>query len=432
VKKNIPVEYKSLLGGVNAEVAASEIQDNELSMAVNFKPRPPDIVQRGGLRHQFQYLAPNGAAEPVRGLAMQLRNGERGLVVLGQVHASWFRLNYGLEVPMGILATSNSLVPWSIAAWNDSLFAARADDGLKVLEFGPDQLDSAGHAAPAQLPTAVETGSPGVLVSGANYTYVYAWKDSRTGFVTSHSPASTVLASTGNQVTVGNFETPPSARFDTYVLYRSLPDGDAQWLLIDEIDSSETSYIDNISLEQQGALADEHNDPPVAEASSVIAFQGRLWVHDGRLVYPSGLLNPEAFPADDALEVGQIDAEEIIEFVAGRDRILVGKRNSMWSITGTGATSWEIKLVDGQHGVITPRAMFEQNGLFIWASDDDWYASDGQTPGIPLSGAGRRKLRPFFEARNLGQTVLAVPIPGSEGALLGLTSVATVSDVEEE
>jgi hypothetical protein len=430
MKQNLPVEYKSLLGGVNAEVAASEIEDDELAMAVNFKPRPPGVVQRGGLRHQFEYLAPNGAPEPVLGLAMQLRNNERGLVVLGQVHASWFRLNYGLEIPMGELGSSTSLVPWAVAAWNDSLFVAREADGLQVLEFGPDQVDAAGHIAPAQLPTAIETAVPGELIAGADYTYVYAFKDSRTGFITNHSPAGEPLTSTGMQVTVANFEAAPSARFDKYVIYRSLPDGESQWLLIAEIDSTETSYLDNIPLEQQGALADEHNDPPVEDAHSVIVFQGRLWIHDGRLVYPSGLLNPEAFPVDEALEVGQVDAEEIVEFAAGRDRILVGKRKSVWSITGTGATSWEIKLVDGEHGVISPRSMFEQNGLFIWASDDDWYASDGQAPGVPLSGTGHKKLRPFFAARNLSQTVLAVPIPGSEGALLGLNSVATISDTE--
>jgi hypothetical protein len=76
--------------------------------------------------------------------------------------------------------------------------------------------------------------------------------------------------------------------------------------------------------------------------------------------------------------------------------------------------------------------MFEQNGLYVWASDDDWYASDGQTPGVPLSSIGHKKLRPFFDARDLAQTVLAVPIPGSEGALLGLGSVAILSDVEVE
>lgn len=432
MKRNVPIEYKSLLGGVNAEVAASQIDDDELSMAVNFKPRPPGVVQRGGLRHQFQYLAPNGAPEPIRGLAMQLRNEERGMVVLGQTHASWFRLNFGLEVPLGVLGESNSLVPWSVTAWNNSLFAARRADGLRVIELDPDLVDEAGREGPAQLPTAVETAENGQLVDTATYTYVYAWRDSRTGFTTTRSPQSETLTSTGKTVIVSNFEAVPHERFDKIVIYRSLPDGETQWLFIAEIDSDETEYEDNISLEQQGELADEHNDPPPTDARSVIAFQGRLWIHDGRLLYPSGLLNPEAFPADDALEIGQADAEEIVEIVAGPDRILVGKRQSVWSVTGTGATSWEVKLVDSEHGVISERSMFEQNGLYVWASDDDWFASDGQSPGVPLSGLGHRKLRPFFEARDLTKTVLAVPIPGSGGALLGLASVATISDVEAE
>jgi len=431
VSKELPVEFLDLTGGVNQEVPASQIEDNQVAMAVNFRPRPPEIIQRGGLRRLFTYTAENGGAEPVRGLTMQLRNGERGLVVLGQTHASWFRLNYALEIRMGRLSATNDLEPWSIASWNEVLFVARKADGLKILEFGPDFVGDAGAEAPEMPLTVSETGDPGPQIATTEYTYVYAFQDSRTGFTTSHSDASNVLTSTGKQVKLENFEAPPSERFDKYVLYRTLPDGTSQWLLIDTIDIADVPYIDNIPLEQQGELAEEHNDPPVDHARSVIAFGGRLWIHDGRLVYPSGLLNPESFPADDALEVGQVDAEEIVEIVAGRDRVLVGKRNSIWSITGTGSTSWDIRLVDGEHGVISRRSMFEQNGLFIWASDDDWYASDGMTPGIPLSGIGHKKLRPYFLERDLMKTVLAVPIPGSEGALLGLESIVTLSEVEQ-
>lgn len=433
MKKEAPVDFPSFLGGVNQEVAASQIADNEVAMAVNLRPRPPGLIQRGGLRRQFTFTAPNGSDEPVRGLAMQLRYNERGLVVLGQTHASWFRLNYSFESQMGVIDETHGLVPWAVAPWNDSLFIARKSAGLVVLEFGPDLTDAAGHVAPVGILTAVENAVPGELISGQVYTWVYAFRDSRTGYTTNHSPASAPLTSSGKQAEIANFDAPPSARFDKYVLYRSLPGGTSEWLEVEEIDIATdeyTPYVDIIPLEQQGAFADEHNDVPVEHARSVISFNGRLWIHDGRLVYPSGLLNVEAFPVDEALEIGQSDAEEIVEFVAGQDRILVGKRNSVWAITGTGATSWDIRLVDGEHGVISERAMFYQNGLFVWASDDDWYASDGQSPGVPLSGVGHKKLRPFFQARNLTKTILAVPIPGSEGALLGLESIATVSDSE--
>lgn len=415
-----PFEWPSFLGGVNQEVPASSIGPKDVSMAVNFKPSVEGIRSRGGLRRLFQFRAPNGAPEPVCGLQTAARGGSRGLLVLGQVNSAWYPRDYANPTYLGTIGDSQSLIPWSISPWNDAVFFARDDDGLQIAQLSPDFAGPAGAERPTVAISAADNGA-GDLTAGA-YLYAEAFKDSRIGTVSSRGPTTSVTIGASRSVLLDDFTTPPETRFDLRVLYRSLPNGTGALYKIDEIPVADTSYVDNIPIIEQGEAAIEEDSTPPDDVRSVAQFNARLWVTDGRLMYPSEILNPEAFLIRRALEVGQDDNEEIVEFVALKTRIVVGKRGSLWSITGTGPTSFAVDRIDPDHGVVARRGMVAVNGGVAFLSDDDPYFTDGVRPAVPLSGAGYRKLKPFFEARTGTDPLVCVPVPKSDGVIFGMNS----------
>lgn len=413
----IKLEFESFLGGVNLEVPASAIADNELAWATNLKPQPPRVRTRGGIRKLMAWT-PTGSAEAIWGAQVVKRAGAWAMVLCGAQSVSWIDSNY-VDTYVGILGPSAAQVPWSLTAWNDTIFASRPDDGLRVIHLNPDSVSAAGVPIPTGALTAADGGAGGL--GAANYIYVYAYRDSVLGSTGSHSAVSNTLALGANrQVTLTGFVAPTNPRFTEIVIYRSLPNGTGAYYQIAVVGSGTASYTDNIPVSQQTTQASSTNTapPPLIRAQAV--FNGRLWVTDGRLLYPSPLLNPEAFNPADALEVGLDDTEELLDLVSTEDALVVGKRKSIWSVTGTGATSWAIRAVDREHGVTARRSMFGYRNAIWWESDDDFYVSDGVSAGTPLSGEGKRKLRPAFAVRDTSEPSVSGALPQSDGVLFGL------------
>lgn len=438
--KRVAAEYKDLRGGVNQEVSASAIADNQHSIAVNWKPVGNRIRQRGGLRLLFTHYAPNGAREAVLGMRITSRNQiVGGVLIFGHTHATWVHPNNVSVEELGTIG-SGVMDPWDSAAWNDSIFAAREADGLKIVQLADvynglaDFVGDAGAPAPTEELIPAENTSSGdpPLLAAADYKWAYAWRDSRLGSTSSYGGVSATLTlGSAGQVDLSGFGTPPSARFDQIVIGRTLPNGVGAYYEIDVVDyEADLVYIDNIPIEQQGAALSSTNDVPPANTKSVLYWMGRIWLLTDRLVYPSGLLNPEAFSALDALEIGPDDSEFNVEFVPMPNRILVGKRRSLWAITGTGATSWEVRLVDGQRGVTSPRGMFYMNGRVYFKSDDDFYSTDGINPAQPLSGPGARRLAAAFAASDPNDAVPIMSVPASDGIVFGMSTRTLTRETE--
>jgi hypothetical protein len=430
----VTVEYANLTGGMNQFTPASALGDSELSMGMNLKPRlgaRPRVRVRGGLRRLFTFVGPSGANETVLGLKSALRNGVKGLVVLGIKNSSFYFGDFANPVELGEIGPSLSSDPWSVAAWNESIFAARREDGLRLINLGPDSLGDAGVAAPTGALTASDGGA-GVLTAG-DYYWTYAFYDSRLGTMSSKSPVSNTLTlAADKQGSLTGFDAAPETRFDQYAIFRSFPDGTGAEYFTEFIDVADVPHLDNIPIIQQGQQASSDNDPPESDVHTVVYWQGRLWVLNYTYLYPSKIGNPEAFPASDAIKVGQDSTEYNIDMVATQNRLVIGKRRSLWTVTGTGAGSWNVRPLDLLHGVAAPRSMVEHGGYIIWQSDDDYYISDGVSAGQPLSGPGLRKLDPFFKQRTPSEPNVSASVPGSDGVILGLRSrVITDEEVPE-
>lgn len=433
MRKTLVAEIPSFLGGVNQGLPASAIKADQVVMAVNFKPSMPAIRTRGGLRRLFTFTAPNGASEPVKGLKSALRGGVKGLLALGQINASWYPPDYAVPVELGEVGPSEDTEPWSIAPWNETVFAAREADGLRIIQLDPDVVDGAGVAAPTGALVASDAGAGGELPPGDFY-WTYAFRDSRTGATSSKSPASNVLSlADAHSADLTGFDTPPHARFDQYVIYRSFPNGTGEEFETEIIDIADVPHNDNIPIEGQTNRSQDDNDEPPEDAVAVVYWQARLWVITTRLLYPSKILNPEAFSPREQLEVGTDDTEDLIDIVATPERLIVGKRRSIWSVTGTGATNWAIRPIDLERGVSARRSMTVVGGAVVWQGDDDYYISDGVNPGVPFSGREEeRKLKPFFANRVPGASAVSVAVPNSDGVLLGLASRVTVRELADD
>lgn len=193
-------------------------------------------------------------------------------------------------------------------------------DGLKLKKWDGTTVSTWGIAAPVTAPTVALVA--GALSPTAGYRWVYVYKNSSTGHVSTASPTS---ASTGPVVSK-NFTIGGSYSTDTQVdkvsIYRT-KDGGALYNFVADIanvtaggsfsftDSFADSTLNDFILAPTSHL----NDPPPAGASLVTFHMGRMWVAVGNKLFFGGgpqITNgvpEEAFPPANVFKLpGKITA----------------------------------------------------------------------------------------------------------------------------
>lgn len=385
-----PITYGSLLGGVNYGTSASEIKDNQLAQALNLKPAGPWLRVRGGARPIAQ------GPQATFGFTASERLGQWAGVFWGGREIGYFTgANLGY-VPIAELAVFGDS-PWNVAEWQRTLYAARlptldgALTGLIMVRLGPDMATLAGLVAPTFI-AAVGNGGQGSLTAG-NYQYVFTYYDSLSGSESSYGPVSNTFANPGatsNSLT--NLVASDNPRVDSIRIYRTFPNGTGAWYRVATIPHTQVSYGDDIPVTAQGPAASATNGLPPSGSFTVVAWRGRLWVTDGEFLYPSKLLNPEAFNPADAIAVGS-PADKITGLLATDDALIVGRQKGMSYVTGTGATSWDVREADATHGLLGPSALTVHDKAVYWLSLDGLYLGSGVGPGRNVTG---QRLGPRF------------------------------------
>lgn len=316
--------------------------------------------------------------------------------------------------------------PWRIVGWpSGAVFAAHGASGLKVVYLSPDYAAVALLPTPTSALTATDTGTAGEIVAG-DYTYVIQYRDSRTGSKSSYGPVSNTLTlAASRQVLVSGISDVADQTVTHKDVFRSFRNSPGAWYLVGSIQNGVgiTTFTDNVPTANQGEAASATNGTQPDGVLSLAAWRARLWVTDGQYLYPSKLLMPMTFNPLDRITVGDTVADPIVTVLDGDNSLIVVKRHSMWALTGTGASSWELNRFDRHRGAIGQFAAFFYGNTLYWVSDDAVYKSEGLSEGVELGDSSQR-LRPLFKRLNLlapNQHVCG-PLPSSEGLVFGLRS----------
>lgn len=406
------VRLDNLIAGIDLSTPASSIRGNELAWAVNFKPQGGRVRMRGGVKALNKRLT-----DGTFGFYPTERADNWAALAFGPTNVYWLDAGYNETLIAAI--GDGTQAPWSISGWTGgAVFAARPNDGLKVVYLNPDAATDAGLAAPTFTLAGVAAGAGGVIAAGV-YSYRAQYRDARTGSKSSYGPVSSdVTVAAGNQVTLTGFVPSTDLKATHIDIFRTFPNGSGAWYLIATIPNSATVYVDNIPVANQGEAASATNGLPPTGILSVVEWRARLWITDGRLLYPSKLLSPQAYNPLDSITVGDTVNDPIVALLDGDNALIIAKRYSMWYLTGTGATSWEVQRFDKQRGAVSTHSVFHYGKTLYWVSDDAVYRSEGLSEGVEV-GESSRKLKPVFRSFDTSAPELftAGAMPDSQGLI---------------
>jgi len=213
---------------------------------------------------------------------------------------------------------------------------------------------------------------PSGLLTTANggYQYVYVYKNSSTGHISSASPYS---ASTGNlsdqTVTIeGSSSTDPQV--DKVDIYRTL-DGGANYYYLATIDnggtwsytdSSPDSALNNFLIAPLAGV----NDPPPAGISVSCFWMGCVWVAAGHFLYFGGgasITNgvpEECFPASNVFTL----PGTIVAMAATSQGLVVWTPDDAFVVTGTTTGNFVCQLWQSNLGVYGQNSVCQDGDLF--------------------------------------------------------------------
>jgi hypothetical protein len=156
---------------------------------------------------------------------------------------------------------------------------AKKWDGTTVTNWGI----AAGVSAPG-----VSLGA-GSLSPTVGYSYVYVFRNSTTGHISTASPVSGNTGAQSSKEFTITGSTTTDAQVNKVDIYRTLDGGSVYYYVAEVAYSSSWTYTDNnadatLNTALIAPIADA-NDPPPTGCSNVCFWQNRLWVIVGNLVY---------------------------------------------------------------------------------------------------------------------------------------------------
>jgi hypothetical protein len=241
-------------------------------------------------------------------------------------------------------------------------------DGTNLKKWDGTTVSGWGIAAPVTAPTvSIVAGS---LSPTAGYKWVYVFKNSTTGHVSTASPAS---ASTGKQTTKNftiGLTTSSDPQVDKVGIYRTL-DGGALYNFVAEVANGTASYTDSTTdsgLNTDILAPTAHlNDPPPAGASLAVFHAGRMWVAVKNKLYAGGgaqVTNgvpEEAFPPANVFTLpGNITA-----LASTTNGLAVWTTDDWWFILGTDLSNFYPKKYQANFGVSNQNCVAQDGDLLF-------------------------------------------------------------------
>lgn len=247
--------------------------------------------------------------------------------------------------------------------------------------------------------------SAGGTLADATYQCAYTFYNPRTGIESVLSPITTVTtASPNSQISWSNInvavDTPSTgyAQVRYRRLYRTLPDQTAEFYLVTTLaDNTTTTYTDSVEPQNLGARIltsrSRFGNPNLSrlpEYGGFCMWRERLWMPitevnpfgGGTLVTeyltysPPGLV--ETFELDALIPVGANESTPLMTCEGLDDRLIVFKGGSVWRLTGTSPSNFDMVQMTAPTGTPTPYANAKGAGkVFFFGSDGYVYFTDG-------------------------------------------------------
>jgi hypothetical protein len=294
-------------------------------------------------------------------------------------------------------------------------------DGVNAKKWDGTTVTNMGIVAPSITPGL--SFSAGSLSPTVGYKYVYVFKNSSTGHI---STASASSASSGVQ-TSKNITVQANGSGDTQVdkidVYRTA-DGGAQYFFVAEINNPGTgtwNYVDstadsglNTALIAPLALV---NNPPPSGISLLTWYAGRLWAASGNTLYYSGgpdTLNgvgTEAWPPINNFPVpGTITA-----LASTSQGLVVFTRDDAYVVTGTNASTFTVPVLWQSNWGVASQNCVAQDGdtLYIFTTKGQVF-SVSQANGLQEIGF---LIQQKFTAMTPSSVYLAIHRSGGDEGL---------------
>lgn len=216
---------------------------------------------------------------------------------------------------------------------------------------------------PANFPS-VAAGGAGSITGTYRWRYTFAVTEGERVLAESEmSPASSELALTSNQATVG-IATSTDTAVNARRIYRtSAGPGDVYYLVAQVSNNSATSFTDTLTDEETSLLpAEDLGSPPgyteQDRMEMITVWRDRAWgpsaLHPDRL-YFSGNRLQYAWPNYVVVQPEGEDLYGVTGLAPRRDELMVGRRRALWSIVGDTPVRFQ--------------AICRVPGVGIWATD---------------------------------------------------------------
>jgi hypothetical protein len=257
-------------------------------------------------------------------------------------------------------------------------------NGTDAKKWDGTTLSKWGIATPASAVTVGLTS--GSLSPTSGYRYVYVFKNSSTGHISTASPVS---ASTGQQVSQ-NFTLEGERSTDTQVdkieIYRTA-DGGSRFFFVAEIDNPASgswtytdSTVDSALNELIVAPVAHDNDPVPAGANNIAFHIGRLWVAAENYVYFAGGPDTtngspaEAFPPANVFTF----PNKVTALASTSEGLLVFTASDLFVIRGLDTFSFYSQKVMTNFGVLDQNCVAQDGDLlFVYTATRQLFSLSG-------------------------------------------------------
>lgn len=265
------------------------------------------------------------------------------------------------------LLTKGTTAQSSFQSVGNTLYFA---DGVDLKKWNGTTLSKWGIATPVSSPTLSFAGGP--LSPKSGYRYVYAYRNTNTGHL---STASGISASTG-KLTAQQITLSGASSADTQVtnveIYRTLDGGSIYYLLASITNTgSSWSYVDttpDASLNLETIAPQNHqNDPPPAGGSLVCYWRGRLWLAVGnKLYFATGPDVTNGSPEESWSPANVFTFPDgITAFAPNSTGLLVFTSSDSYEILGTDSSSFYDQPWQSNFGVASQNSVAQDGDLIF-------------------------------------------------------------------
>jgi hypothetical protein len=364
--------------GLNQGADITDIGDDEFTQLENWYPYAGRLKRRGGTKRVSASATPYFEAI-TNAFAYKKSTGAWTLIVGGLTSLGKL-VNDELVALTAASSGSNTFTsstqPWDFVQYKDIVYGVR-EYASSLIRVDGDVVGTGGIVAPLTAPT-IADGGAGNLVAG-DYIGVVTFYNTETGAESNPSDnSSTLTLGASKQISWTGIPVSTNYQVNARRLYRTMVDQEGEYYFVGQInDNTTTTYTDNVIQSALGVQVSVENGTPPTSLELAEIFQERLWVSDGTNLYFSGFALPESFYALDFLQVTPDDGHRITGLLNFGDRLVVGKTNATYYVTGYDASTFQLTTLSDRHGVYAHQSMRASEGFAFWFGGDNFYQTDG-------------------------------------------------------